>query len=241
MNISQLLTTIKMSLGVYGLKLPFENPDEALMDVIKLKSLKTFSIYSPKIETETVDLTKLACKKNDYTESIYVLPMKYPDREIIYIRNVLPRNKLAGNGYMAPIFDGTIQTYFDLAMTQANADLVSVAAPAITFKFEQPNILHLYNFATGFGIVDIEIGYEHSQNLTTIPVTAWESFVELATLDVKAFLYNAMKHYTEIQSAFGTINMKIDEWQNAEDMRRDLVERWKDVYHLETQDAFMII
>lgn len=241
MNISQLLTSIKMSLGIYGLKLPFDNPDDALMDVIKLRSLKTFSIYCPKIETETIDLTKLECRKNDYTESIYILPISYPDREIVYVRNVLPRNKLAGNGYMAPLFDGTIGTYMDLAMMQANADLVSTAAPPITFKFEPPNILYLYNFATGFGIVDIEIGYEHSQNLTTIPVTQWESFLELATLDVKAFLYNAMKHYSEIQSAYGTISLKIDDWQNAESERRDLVERWKDVYHLETPDQFMII
>ena len=241
MNASQLLTAIKMDLGIYGLKLPFDNPDETLMEVIRLKTLKTFSIFSPKIEKFPIDLTTLQTLKEDYTESIYILPEKYPDREIIYVRNVIARNKLAGNGYVAPIFDGTIGTYLDMGMMQANADLVSIAAPPITFKFEQPNKLYLYNFATAYGILHIEIGYEHAPNLATIPTTSWESFLELATLDVKKFLYNAMKHYTEIQTAYGTINLRIDDWQNAESERKDLVERWKDIYHLETQDQYMII
>lgn len=241
MNISQLLTSIKMDLGIYSLRLPFENPDEALMEVIRLKTLKTFSIFCPEIKVETVDLSKMRQLKNDYTHSIYIIDNPYPDREIVYIRNVLPRNKLAGNGYCAPIFDGTIGTYLDMAMMQANADLVSVAAPAITFKFDEPNILHLFNFATAFGLVDLEIGYEHTQNLSTIPLTSWQSFLELATIDVKNFLYQSLKHYNEIQSAYGTISLKIDDWSNAESERKDLVERWKDIYHLETQDAFMII
>lgn len=230
-----------MDLGIYGLRLPFDDPDETLMEVIRLKTLKTFSIYCPFVEKSTIELTKLEAIKNEYTESIYVLPEIYPDREIIYIRNILPRNKLMGNGYIAPIFDGTIGTYLDLGMTQVNADLVSMASPAITFKFEAPNLLYLYNFATAYGIVDIEIAYEHARNLSTISNTQWESFLELATLDIKKFLYNSMKHYNEINSAFGTISLKIDEWSNAESDRKDLVERWKDVYHLETQDQFMII
>jgi len=211
------------------------------MEVIRLKTLKTFSIFSPEIKVETVDLSKIKQLKNEYTHSIYVLKSPYPDREIVYVRNVVPRNKLTGNGYCAPIFDGTIGTYLDMAMMQANADLVSVAAPPITFKFEEPNLLHLYNFATAFGIVDIEIGYEHAQNLSTIPLTSWESFLDLARIDVKNFLYNTLKHYNEIQSAYGTISLKIDEWSNAESERHELVERWRDIYHLETQDAFMII
>ena len=44
MNPSQLLTSIKMDLGIYGLRLPFDNPDEAMMEVIKLKTLKTLRI-----------------------------------------------------------------------------------------------------------------------------------------------------------------------------------------------------
>ena len=241
MNISQLLTQIKMDLGIYGLSLPFEDPDKALMEVIQLRTLKIFSVYQPRVEIIKLDLAKdVETLKEEYTESIYVLPNKYPDREMLGIRRILPVNKLMGNGFLAPVFDGTIETYMELMSTQANANLASVAAPPITFKFDPPNIMHVYNMATAYGIVEVELEFEHAQNLSTIPLTAWESFYELALIDVKRFLYNAMKHYTDLSTAFGTISMKIDDWSNAESERKDLIEKWKDSYHLDTAQ-FVII
>ena len=94
--------------------------------------------------------------------------------------------------------------------------------------------------ATAYGKVDIEIAVEHADNLSTIPNTAWESFYELALLDIKRFLYNAMKHYTELQTAYGTVQLKIDDWQSAESDRKELIERLRDIYHLEAQPLFII-
>ena len=241
MNASELLTSIKMDLGIYGLRLPYENGDQALMDVIQLKSIKTFSTFYPYVVTKTVDLAKeLKCLKEEYTESIYVIPELFGDRDIMYVRTINLKSKLLGNGFISPTFDGSIETYNMLMMTQANANLASVAAPAITFKFVKPNKLHLYNVATAYGVIDIEFAVEHASNLSTIPITAWESFYELALLDVKRFLFNTLKHYTELQTAYGNINLRIDDWSNAESERKDLVERWRDVYHLETESLFII-
>ena len=242
MNTSQLITSIKMDLGVYGLRLPFENGDQSIMDVIKLKTLKTFSTFYPQIHKMTVDFSKdLECIKQEYTESIYRIPEDmFGGREILYIRNIGLKNKLMGNGYIAPIFDGSVETFNSLMMTQANANLASISAPPITFKFEPPNLIYLYNIATSYGVIDIEFGIEHAENLSTIPQTAWETFYELALLDVKRFLYNTMKHYSELNTAFGTINLKIDDWSNAESERKDLVEKFKDIYHLETEQIFII-
>lgn len=241
MNTSQLLTALKMDLGILGLRLPFENDDDALMDVIKLKTLKTFSIFLPQVREISIDLTKdLECIKEEYTESIFILPNLFSDREIMYIRKITPKSKLLGNGFISPTFDGSIETYNMLMMTQANANLASVAAPAITFKFEAPNKLYLYNMATAYGVIDIEFAVEHAQNLSTIPVTAWETFYELALVDVKRFLYNTMKHYSELQTAYGTINLRLDEWSNAESERKDIIEKMRDLYHLETEQFFII-
>ena len=241
MNISELLTSVKMDLGIYGLRLPFENGDQALMDVINLKTIKTFSTFYPHVVTKSVDLTKdLKCEKEEYTESIYILPDLFAGREIMYIRTINMKSKLLGNGFISPTFDGSIETYNMLMLTQANANLASVAAPPITFKFQKPNRLYLYNVATAYGMVDIEFGIEHAANLSTIPMTAWDSFYELALLDIKRFLYNVLKHYTELQTAYGNINLKIDEWSSAESDRKDLIERWRDVYHLDTESLFII-
>lgn len=241
MNPSQLLTSLKMDLGIYGLRLPFDDPDKAIMDVINLKTIKSFSVFSPRLETINIDVGRDVEKiKEEYTESVFTIPNKYPDREILYVRRILPQSKLMGNGFISPVFDGSIETYLQLGMTQAQADLASLAAPPITFKFDPPNILHVYNLATYYGRLEVELAFEHAQNLSTIPQTSWESFYELALLDVKRFLYNSMKHYTEIQSAFGTIVLKIDDWQSAESDRKDLIERMKDVYHLDV-DRIAII
>lgn len=241
MNMSKLLTSIKMDLGIYGLKLPFEDPDKTLTEVIQLRTIKTFSVFLPRLETITLDVgTEVEKIKDEYTESVFVLPNKYPDREMLFVLRITPQNKLLGNGFISPVFDGTIDTYLQMGMTQAQADLASIAAPPITFKFDAPNILHVYNLATTYGKLEIEIAYEHASNLSTIPMTAWESFYDLALLDIKRFLYNAMKHYTEIQSAFGTISLRIDDWQSAESDRKDLIERIRDVYHLELEQVAII-
>lgn len=241
MNASELLTSIKMDLGIYGLRLPFDDGDKAMMDVIQLKSLKTFSTFFPQVKRLSIDLNKdVECLKSEYTESKYVLPDLFPGREILYIRNINLKSKLLGNGFISPTFDGSIETYNMLMMTQANANLASVAAPAITFKFEPPNIMYLFNVATAYGMIDIELALEHAANLSTIPQTAWESFYELTLLDIKRFLYNTMKHYTELQTAYGNINLRIDDWSGAESERKDLIERWRDVYHLEAEQIFII-
>lgn len=240
MNLSELITSIKMDLGIYGLALPFENPDQTLYDVIKLKSIKTFSPYQPHVMQLTLDLTTMKCLKCQYNESIYEIPKIFGDRRLLYVRKVNARNKLLGNGYVNPTYDDSIDNFNTLMMTQANANLVSVAAPPITFKYQKPNLLYLYNMATMYGEVDVEVALEHMANLASIDDMAFESFYDLASLDIKMFLYNTLKHYTEIQTAYGTISLKIDDWASAESDRKDLLNGWKDLYHLDTEQFFII-
>ena len=59
LSMSRVITSIKMDLGVYGLSLPFDNPDEALRNVIKIKTLPTFSQFSPQYMTFTIDTNEL--------------------------------------------------------------------------------------------------------------------------------------------------------------------------------------
>ena len=52
-------------------------------------------------------------------------------------------------------------------------------------------------------------------------------------LDVKENIYPTLKQYTEINTSLGNINLKLDDWSDADNMRRDLLDKWDDVYHLE--------
>lgn len=51
MNISTLVTRMKIELGLYSLALPFDNLDQAIMDVIQTITVRTFSTYCPYRET----------------------------------------------------------------------------------------------------------------------------------------------------------------------------------------------
>lgn len=240
MNLSETITNIKLDLGIYGISLPFENPDKVIAETIKMRTIKTFSQYMPWIVTIDVDLNQLECIKSHFNESIYVLPDIFGDKRIVLIRNIYAKSKLIGNGYMNPVFSGSLSTYSALMMGQANADLLSTFVPPFTFKFEEPNIVYLYNMTTMAHQLTMEIGIEHDENLSTIKNTSWESFYSLALLDVKKLMYNALKHYNEIQTAYGTINLRIDDWSNAESERKDLLEKWDESYHIEHNQFFII-
>ena len=80
----------------------------------------------------------------------------------------------------------------------------------------------------------------HHPSLGSIPDTAQESFYQLALLDVKSYLYNVMKHYNQINSVHGTIDLKIDEWQNAAEQRLDLISKWDDSFHEDRQSIYWL-
>ena len=88
MNLSQLVTRIKVKCGIYALSLPLVNPDEAIVETIKNITLPTFSTFCPLIETVRYDLRdlKLLDKKADH--AIYLLPDIFKERELRYVRDV---------------------------------------------------------------------------------------------------------------------------------------------------------
>jgi hypothetical protein len=91
-----------------------------------------------------------------------------------------------------------------------------------------------------YGMLDIDFNLTHAENLSTVKKSMYDTFYKLVILDMKNFLYGALKHYKNIQTAYGTITLEIDEWAGAAGEREELIERFRDVWHLE-QDALYII
>jgi hypothetical protein len=167
MNISQLLTSIKMDLGIYGLALPFEKGDQAIVEAIQLKTLTTFSIFAPYVMRVNMNLKEMNCLQSNYQESIYELPDVFGDRKLIYIRRITPRNKMLGNGYFSPEFDAGYDSYNMLMETQASANLQSISTPSFTFRFQHPNLMFLYNMSTIADELTIEFAMQHIDNLVS--------------------------------------------------------------------------
>lgn len=240
MNPSELLTSLKMDLGIYAIAIPIEDVNTSMMEVIKLRSLRTFSQYYPYVFRQDIDLTKWTRIKDHYNESIYEIPEMMGGLRIMEIRKVDQQNKLIGGGTYSPLMDPSMDMYNDLALSNAGAHLMSSAAPPFTFRYEQPNLLYLYNSSTMSSQLTVEFAYEHAENLSTIKYTAWDSFYELALLDIKSFLYNSMKHYQDLQTAYGTISLKIDDWASAAQERKDLLSQWNENVHIDSEQIYII-
>lgn len=240
MNISNVITRIKLSLGLMAISTPFENLDETIKTIIDDITLPVFSLYNPcrdMMTIKTSDLTQLD-RTNKY--KVYLLP-EFKNRNLLYVFDVRYDDScLSGIGYYGggmPLMTGNIINQTMLA--NAGAHLITQMIPKMTFKYEHPRKLYLYNLYASSSIV-LELGFEHDKSLASIPETAREAFMQLALLDVKANLYPTLKMYSELNTAIGNINLKLDDWANAESARDELINKWDDTYHLDMQPMYYV-
>lgn len=234
MNISSLITRIKMQLGIYSIALPFENPDEVIKEIIQTVTLRTFSTYAPYYEKFRFKLRELKCIEKNSNYETYLLPDVFSEREIMFVRSVeYDESTVTGTGYWGggiPMLHGNILNQAMLA--NAGMPLVNKLVPKITFKYDHPRKVTLWNVYSSSCLV-FDIALSQDKSLASITPTQEESFFTLALLDVKDMLYQSLKHYNDVQSAYGNINMKLDDWANAAQDRKQLLDEWDNVYHMD--------
>lgn len=241
MNLSNIITRIKLKLGLMAFATPFENLDETIISIIKDITVPVFSIYYPQKESLTINTRDLELLEKATTYEKYLLP-DFSARKLLYVFDVRYHDSsvLSGLGYYGegyPTMTGNLIN--QMMLSNAGASLLNQMIPKMTFKYEAPRILYIYNGYSSAKIV-LELGFEHDKSLASIPETCREEFLKLAMLDVKENLYPTMKQYTDLNTAIGNINLKLDDWANAEDQRRELVEKWDDTYHLDFQPFYYV-
>ena len=74
MNLSKLVTRIKMNIGIYGIALPIDNIDEMITEIVTDISLPVFSLYNPYEESIYMDVNKLERVEKTAQYSAYLLP-----------------------------------------------------------------------------------------------------------------------------------------------------------------------
>lgn len=233
MNVTTVCTRIKLDLGIYGIALPIDNLDDFILMILQDITLPTFSIYNPfeqRLHVQLADLQKI--QKTHIFES-YLLP-DFQERKLLEVRNVeYDDSSIFPGGYAINVFPyAGFSIAQDVMTGQASADLVSAMLPTLTFHFEYPRTLILYNCLSSYSLV-LTLCFEHDKSFMSIPPTAEESFFKLAILDVKWGLYGLMKHHNNIQTSYANIEMKIDDWQNAVEERKSLLQDWDERYHLD--------
>ena len=233
MNMTDVVYKVKLDIGIYGMALPFDNIDKEITECIERSTLKTFSQYQPYYEYFQCNLKDLEKIKKFGTTETYLLP-DFHDRPILFVSAVhYDEAELSGMGYWGggmPLVTGNIMQ--QLMLSNVANQTVQQMMPKMTFKFFYPRTITLFNVYNSRKVVMI-LAREHDKTLASIPDTCFESFTQLAALDVKNFLYNVMRHYNDVESGYGHITLKIDDWANAKQERDELINRWEDTYHLD--------
>lgn len=235
MNLSTFITRIKMKLGIYTIALPID-VDEFITTVINDISIPVFSVYCPLYEKITFDMSNLQSVAKGPNYETFLLP-DFKTRKLKFVEDVdYATTGTSSSGY------GALGAYNDMFMngnaieslilSSATQNIMSQTMPKLSFKYKHPRELTVF-YAYFSNYITVNLAFEHDRNLMSIPPTAEESFFKLVILDVQENLYSTVKHYNEIESAYGRVSLKIDDWERAEENRKALIDDWDGVYHMD--------
>lgn len=239
MNMSNCISHLLMQLGLYNIVLPFTDEngktkptENVIRDVLTVVTIPIYSQFCPLIKEGTIALNKLKCV--DKKQSIYLLPAFLTLTPVMYINDVsMPFiNNRGTYGDIAPAY-GINRSVEGVITSQAYMMLAGQMRAEPTFELIKPNKVKLYGYPNCE--LTFSVACQHDPNGETIEDSCYDSFMELAMLDVKMFLYNNLKYFDGIPTAFGEIKLKIEDYQSAESDRNQLLDRWRDTFHVDMQ------
>lgn len=238
MNLSRAISQLKLQFGLYGITLPFKNeetgdpiPTENIIrDVITTTTIPMFSQVQPWMKSVEANVSILKCI--DKINHIYLLPATLCTTPVLYISDVrLPDREYGGTYGNIEAGYGISRSAQGVITGQAYMMLGNQMRSEPTFEDLGENKVQLFGFPKT--VLVFTVACEHEPNGETIPNGCYDSFMQLSTLDMKMFLYNTLKLYDGIPTAFGAIQLKIEDFQGAESERENLLNQWRDVFHLD--------
>lgn len=245
-NVSKLITSIKLDLGLVAMATPFDNLDELIREIVVVRTLPVFDELYPYIVPLQIDTNELEMLERRSESSIYRLPDVFGDAQIMMITHMEPiyDDDRYSHDYNTSMFSYGVTPcifgYQELMLAQAQANMLSAAAKGTTFQFIPPNMIEIFSGYAMGNTYRLSIALSHADNLSTLPATCYGSFLKLATMDVKVYLYNTLIHYDNLSTAYGQLSLNIDRWSGAEDDRRALLEKWEQTYHLDLSNIYFI-
>jgi hypothetical protein len=230
--------------------LPFEGSiEDVIAEILKIKTVPTFSVYHPFQEGRYIDISKLRKVKitdNSYAGFEIIIPEYFFNRKLLYVSRIEHTEDEANpygvsspyylDGFGNGVYHGGGTMYAmnrSVQLGQAADNLMSIITKKMTFKYIGPNRLRIFSAPTGVNMFYMTCAYEHDDNLETIADSCYTSFIELAELDIKSSLYASLRYYHQLNSAYGPIDLKIDEWQSAEGDRKSILDNWSERMHID--------
>ena len=229
-----LLNKIERKLGMTMLlpHLPENLNKDSWLNVIKEDSLVTFSRFFP--HRFKMIINDQSCNKREdeqgklwyYIKDEFLQGAKLLGAYDIDWQDTSSNNAGLGassiGNYFYPSYNCPVATLESVIGLQMAADMSSLYNRGIYIDFQYPNRFCL----KGIGNLNYDLNsftlillVQH-ENLSTISPTKMETFEKLATCDVANFLYQNLKYVDGLETAFISIDLKLnqlEEWANKRD------------------------
>jgi hypothetical protein len=234
-NMTALLNRIEREIGTSKLNLPEDLRKDKWNTIIEEHTLVTFSNYFP-------HMVKVEVERSDMKDGLYVIDeTKIPgigsEVKILGIRDFSFRSMYPNSATYASQAYGSVDAFsgfgYDLEqafLMQAAADQASFFNIGLYVEFFPPNMVSLrssteQDYGKFFGRVVFDVHVMHTPNLNTIEPTKMELFRELAKADICDWLYNQLKLFDDLETVFGTVNMKLDDIRDIGKSRDQLMDK----------------
>lgn len=144
------------------------------------------------------------------------------------------------NGYYYPDYACPAQTYDNVLALQGLADFMSLYNRAIYIDFQPPNnrfcVRGIGNTNYDLKKFSMFLLVEH-RSLSTISPTMMEIFERLALADIASFLYQNLKYWDGLDTAYVNIDLKLSELDKVADTRQSIIEELENS-HSTTSNPF---
>jgi hypothetical protein len=218
LNETTVIRHIRMRLGLSHNVSPVD--DEKILEVVKQESLYTFSKYYPYMFTVNIYESK---DQLELQRGIYY--METADLEVLGISKIFRTSHYLYDKW--PIYN------IDAFNYQMYSDMASMVSVPSTYLFRPPNKVEVYpKFYTPADFM-IEVKCIHPEHFMTVPLNLRDQFLELAVLDARVAIWQILKNYGNINTAFGSLSLNLDDYQNAMDEKRTLLEKWDEKFYME--------
>lgn len=141
--------------------------------------------------------------------------------------NELPWNNHWGRATSGDLYAAVLTANINYADRQ----LIGEVSRNFRFYFYQPNILMITNY---MGPLNASFCVKNDENLITLDDMSYDAVRRLFILDLKKSIYNEFGNFTEVDTPYGTLDLKIQDWSSAEQERNELYDTYKSTAHFRT-------
>lgn len=227
------------------------SPKQYMMEILKDETLPSLDIIYPRLYSCTVDPSNLIEVTDDQHSGYKTFRIPPELTEGLDIMGIKSCNPVKGgnintgfpytagygglinytNKYGRHSSSSIYEQVMSAQLAYADAQLVGSVTNSYRCKFYPPNIL-LISEPYRSSLLNITFLLKNDPHLISIPDTAYEAIKRLFILDIKRTIWNEYSILNQVETPYGTIDLKIDDWSNAESERNELFDNLLSTAHI---------